>query len=378
MLFNSDRQLRHVSDLLRSSGGFGMTPDEIKARDEQIDELFADLGVEKTTAPDHSQNRHAKKEADTLALKVREDEEIAIAIANLDDWLREEKPTNSLRRKADYEGMLARKKALMAMAKIQNGNKKRTTNKITKGLASTEAMRFAAESSRGDLSATTVYIDLLRYLPLSPTVTPPLSGNHPDLYQKIQKWRELSNQATACFYQLGTAAIEAETELKAVPFTWNLSQNLWRAAHGSKENDVTYLQHLLKITLKRALGRTPDFWFAYELAETADSTGKPHLHGTLLIKPSEAKRARGVFHQLNSSVTADFKRHALIFSSGKRKIRTATHGGLHTNLHWSLYCMKERGTVRSRYLLGQKTFTATRGVTQAAKAYHDKLSENNR
>lgn len=354
MYINNDRQLRHVADLMKSSSYFGMTAAEIKAEDDErtdslIDELFADLDfLDVETAPDSEQ-----KTAENLPSRI-----------------------NPLRRKADYGGMLARKKALMAMAKIQNGNNFRTGNKIAKGLASTEAMRFAAESSRGNLDATTVYIDLLHHLP--PTATPPFSDHLSGYHQKIQKWRELSDQATACFYQLGTASIEAETELRAVPLTWNLSQHLWEAAQGSKEPDVTYLQHLLKITLKRALGRAPDFWFAYELAEAADSTGKPHLHGSLLIRPSEAKQAREAFHQLNGGVTKDFKRHAVIFSSGKRKIRTATHGGLHTNLHWGLYCMKERGTVRSRYLLGQKTFTATRGVTQAAKAYHDKLSENNK
>jgi hypothetical protein len=352
MYINNDR---HVADLMKSSSYFGMTAAEIKAEDDErtdslIDELFADLDAETATAPDSEQ-----KAAENLPSRI-----------------------NPLRRKADYDGMLARKKALMAMAKIQNGNKKRTTNKITKRLASTEAMRFAAESSRGDLSATTVYIDLLHHLPPTATVTHPLSNLYPDYHQKIQKWRELSDQATACFYQLGTAAIEAETELRAVPFTWNLSQCLWEAAQGSKEPDVSYLQHLLKITLKRALGRSPDFWFSYHLAERADSTGKPHLHGSLLILPSEAKRARGVFHQLNGRVTKDFKRHAIIFEPGKRKILTATLGGLHANLYWSLYCVKERGIVRSRYLLGQKTFTATRGVTQAAKAYHGKLSENNK
>jgi hypothetical protein len=186
----------------------------------------------------------------------------------------------------------------------------------------------------------------------------------------------LSDQATACYYQLGAATIEAETVYTLAPFSWNLSQGLWEAARDNKANDVTYLQHLLITALKRAINRTPDFWLAYEVAPSADHSGKPHLHGSLLIKPSEAKRARQVFHQLNGDVSKDFKRHAIIFSSGKRKIRTKKDGALYTNLHWGLYCMKERGLVRSHYLLNQKTFAATHGITRAAKSYYDQTRSN--
>ena len=87
-----------------------------------------------------------------------------------------------------------------------------------------------SDSARGDLEATIVYIDLLSHLPSTVTHTHPVKLEHP---YKHPKWRGLSDQATACFYQLGAATIEAETDYTLVPFSWNLSHRLWEAARDS-------------------------------------------------------------------------------------------------------------------------------------------------
>jgi hypothetical protein len=338
--------------------------------DDQLEEFDAAHAAHKIRAEEDAFiSAMSEEEKNTFFEQLLDfDDEQQVDVTSATNEENEEKNTKfeqDNRRKIDRTGMIAKRLNLISTKKR---HKIRTTTAINKRLESTEAMRLASDSAKGDLSGTIVYIDLQRHLPL--TVTHPTKENHK---YKNKFWRELSDQATVCIYQLASASIEAETNYVAVPFSWNLSEHLWQAAGASEQNDLTYLQHLLITTLKRTLNRTPDFWFAYEVAASANLTGKPHLHGTLLIEPSEAKRARQVFHQLNGEVSKDFKRHAIIFSSGKRKIRTAKYGALHANLAWPLYCMKERGTVRGQFLLDQKTFTATRGITQAATTYYDQI-----
>ncbi|MBE0472121.1 MAG: hypothetical protein IBX55_21765 [Methyloprofundus sp.] len=189
----------------------------------------------------------------------------------------------------------------------------------------------------------------------------------------LPEWRSLSEEAKVCFYQLGMLSTEFDENLIAAPFSFNMSEKLWKAASNSKAPDTTYLQHRLKTALKRTLNRVPDFWFAYEVNHSADNTGKPHLHGTMLLKPDEFKKVRDVFHQLNGEVTSDFKKFAIRFSSGKRRRLAKEIGDLQTNLKWALYCTKERATTRHYYLPGQSTTAATRSVTQQAKKYHQQI-----
>ncbi|WP_404355795.1 hypothetical protein [Methylotuvimicrobium sp. KM1] len=267
---------------------------------------------------------------------------------------------NYTRRTANLK---ARKKAHRAK-KIRNF---RTTSEINKRLFSRDAMRLAADSVKGFLEGTIVYIDLLsNHLPKT-------LNNKP---YHLPEWRHISEQAKGCFYQLAGADIEAQSDLIAAPFTFNLSVTLWKAAAEDKSPDVTYLQHRIKTTLKRALKRAPDFWFAYELNHSPNNTGKPHLHGTILLKPTEYKKARDAFHQMNGNVSPDFKRHAIVFSSGKRQRQTKELGGIYTNLKWALYCTKERGFTRYFYLPRQNTVTASRLLAQAAKQYYQQTRQH--
>ena len=163
---------------------------------------------------------------------------------------------NDYRRSMDYAGMVKRRKLLIAKQPLTEKQKTRifrTGFEIRRRLESTEAMRCASDSAKGNLEATIVYIDLLAHLPS--TVTHPVKLEH---QFKQPKWRELSDQATACFYQLGAASIEAETNYTLVPFSWNLSQGLWEAARDFNQHDVSYLQHRLITALKRGLHRPPE------------------------------------------------------------------------------------------------------------------------
>ena len=292
---------------------------------------------------------------------------------------------NNTRRWPDLQKMQERRKRQLAFAdkpetKKQKKRKIRTTQLIRRRLESSEAMRLAADSAKGNLSATIVYIDLIHHLPN--TVLHAVKEDHPF---KLAQWRDISDQATVCFYQLAAATIEHQGEYRLIPFSYNLSKELWEAAQAAaqaeNQSEVTYLQHRLKTALKRAVGRHVEFWFAYEIGDystmAGDRPGKAHLHGSLLLKPEEAKRVRNAFHQLNGDVSKDFKRFALRFSAGDRKIRIAKDGELYVNINWGLYCMKLCGTVRRLFLSGQKTYTATRGITQAAKKYYEQLRIEN-
>lgn len=273
---------------------------------------------------------------------------------------------NYTRRPADWKGMFERRKRIRAALKNEKCNNFRTSERVRRRTTSTDAMRLTADSAKGNFEANIVYIDSLSNL---------IPSTLNDKPYTLPEWCYLSPQAKACFYQLAAASLESQN-LIAAPFSFNLSEQLWKAAATHKSPDVSYLQHRLKTALKRALNRVPDFWFAYETNHAPDNTGKPHLHGTILLAPSEYKKARDAFHQLNGKTSPDFKRYAIRFSSGARQRQTKEFGAIHVNLKWSLYCMKERGLVRFYYLTNQNTATATRPLTQAAKQYHEQIRQH--
>lgn len=330
---------------------------------------------------------------------------------------------NGTRRKIDIPAVMGRLRCRQEVMKSspagtaprltekQEKRKIRTAEEVIKTAETSEQIWLAKLSAKGDLKSTIVLIQNTinptpTSLPTKPlsltslasystrdTTATTLINHLPKDCKKLPPWRWLSVYATAAYYQLGAAMIGANHNLIPVPFNYNLSQQLWSMAQESGADDVSYLQHRFKTALDRALGRPVDFWFSYEVAVKAEEllkaspyttgfkldnleniTGKPHLHGTLLIAPNEAKRARKVFHDLNGSVSPEFKKRAVYFRNGERKNITAEHGELYVNLNWAEYCTKENLRVRRYFLINQKAITATHGITKAAKAYYEQVA----
>lgn len=211
-----------------------------------------------------------------------------------------------------------------------------------------------------------------------PSTTP----THPDKDSPLNlcQWRELAPDGKLCMANLALATMEAESngEYKLVPFVFNLSTALHQCTNATKnKSEIAYLRHRLHTSLKRALNREPDFWLSLEMAPKAN-TGKPHMQGALLLKPSEAKRAVKAFHRINGEVSRHFKHYALRFLSGKRRAIIAERGQLYAELNWALYCTKERGRVAIQYIKRpqhgrKKTIAITRLLQQRAEQLYSEL-----
>ncbi len=246
-------------------------------------------------------------------------------------------------------------------------------------------MRHAAQQGWDNKEQGIVFTSLYQYLPKQ--VSRYYYDEHLDKTHtpfRLPQWKELSSKAKVCFYQLAMAEIEkdhlllestftdSEKGLRLVPFVFNESQALSSHVEASKQNEVEFLRRRLKKALEKALARPVDFWFALEMAPKGDS-GQPHIQGSLLIKPSEAKKAREAFYKINDPMIDIEKQGALRFRSGKRRQLFKKRGQLYTDINWGLYCMKEEARVKSWFTGGNNTVTVTTNIVRRAKEYYDRL-----
>ncbi|MBT9098602.1 hypothetical protein KFZ76_12915 [Methylovulum psychrotolerans] len=332
MYINNDRQLRHVASLLRSSSGFGMTAAEIKAEDDEqtdslIDQLFADLeflDVE-TAAPDSRkfQNRHTKKEADTLALKVSEAEQIALAIANLDDWLSEEK-----RPKSEQGRQKNRLKKIRSMARLARD----TTLSIKCG--------FAPLYVSIDLASFTLAFFNTDHLPEYSRL--------PDHHKLLLSQYVLNDQS-------------GEATSFPFVFRFNLEQRKLTEQELNKK---------IQRKLTAALNRIPLFWMTSENDGNLDKT-ITHKNGEILLYPDELEKCRQAFRELfglqeidaDGTITAKAGlSHAIRFPLARRQREAAKHGRFYAVFNWVGYSTKQNQDRESERLINKR-----HGVTSIDK-----------
>jgi hypothetical protein len=190
---------------------------------------------------------------------------------------------------------------------------------------------------------------------------------------KFPAWRNLHSEiAKPYFYQLALSELEtlSDHEYRLIPFVFNESTALTAAIERQKLDRVAYLRDRLQKALNEALQRPKDsqvaFWFAFETARR----GQPHIQGSLLIRPDEARKAMRAFYKVNREMTPDELRGALRFRSGKRKRLSEERGNLYTDLNWADYNLKERATTRMEYANLGNIVAASQPLIKATEDYY--------
>lgn len=172
-------------------------------------------------------------------------------------------------------------------------------------------------------------------------------------HDRLTEWRYAKKVHTA-FYQLALRQMEKDDEqsskpdehkLRLMPFVLNLSDLFQKKMVKSKKAEMNYCWRRVTEALKKALGRSPEMWFQYEMAPKANK-GKPHIQGAMLISIEEKDLVTQAFHKVNGKVDANFKRYAFRLCLDKRLLWANQHGILYTDLNWASYCAKEAGMTR--------------------------------
>lgn len=235
------------------------------------------------------------------------------------------------------------------------------------------AAQVAVWSAWGEHDDGYSYIDFFNHLP---THTPyHTKDNH--LF-KLPEWRDLSPEFSACLFELELYQLQLESPgYVSVPFVFNLSASLAKTAqeayHSKNIPEITYYERRIKKALKRALNRSPEMWLNLEMADNGQ-TGKPHLHGTMLVKPSELRPIRKALHSINGTVSSGFKIHAARFLSNRRKVLIRERGLLSALTGWGRYSTKEISRTQNKYLdrkpgtKKQETLSVSRSLNQRTKS----------
>jgi len=226
-----------------------------------------------------------------------------------------------------------------------------------------EAIRAVAEIDDGDARGALVIIGLLRD-------TLRAEGN------TAPQWRDLNNANILFMLHVGLMHLGNQTpdlNMVTVPFTFNLTPTLLaKAAVNTQRAFASYLLKRITEALKRTLGRSVDLFFVVEIAGLGP-TGRPHLHGEVLLTGDEViseRRKKGIkpvrqaFHSLNS-YTAGLDNNITEDKKESFKNRAIKFEWSRCDLGWPDYIAKHL-SISSLYYNG-KTIAKTQGCTRSAR-----------
>jgi len=242
----------------------------------------------------------------------------------------------------------------------QKGNKKGLRDRFTRNHAMQEAMRAVAEIDDGDPAGALVIIEIL---------SDQLQAEN----KKAPQWRHLSKANTLFMLHVGLKHLadqQPDLRMVAVPFTFNLTPALVEKASKSSDRSFSgYILNQLTTALKRKLGRDVELFFVVEIANPGP-TGRPHLHGEILLTGREAEHevknvnhperrpVHQAFHEVNGQYdNEDFKNRAIRFEMDC------------CNLGWPDYTGKCL-SVSGMYYEG-RAIAKTHGCTRSARTLHE-------
>ena len=221
-------------------------------------------------------------------------------------------------------------------------------------------MRAIAEVDDGTTEGALVMIELLRET---------LQTEN----QRAPQWRDLNKANLLFMLHTGLKRLgeeQPDLNMVTIPFTFNLTPALVKEASLTGErNFSSYILKRLRAALKRELGRDVDLFFVVEIAKPGP-TGRPHLHGEILLTHYEAEHeAKNVnhlerrpvhqaFHSVNGDYdNEDFKSSAIHFEMGR------------CDLGWPDYIAKHLN-ISSMYYDG-KTIAKTERCTRIARQLYE-------
>jgi len=187
----------------------------------------------------------------------------------------------------------------------------------------------------------------------------------------LPAWRDLNERTKPYFYQLALSDLEKKSDhdYRLVPFVFNESTALTCAFNSQNKKRVDFMRDRLQKALTAALDHPPLFWFSFETA----MRGQPHYQGSILLKPSELKRARAAIYKISRIMTAREKHGALRFRGSKRNQMIEKRGAVYADLNWADYNLKERGFTLMYYNNLDDITAATQHLKKATRSYYEQL-----
>lgn len=220
--------------------------------------------------------------------------------------------------------------------------------------------------------------------------------HNPTRKVKLADWNRLNDASKAVFNQLAMAEVERNSAYILTPFTFHIAENLMSTLQARKASEVATIRDILKKNLFNKLGRTPEFWFSFEMGKLdtlkrleRQATGHPHIHGAILLSPDEMESARTAFHAANDlnwvedfddpldaiiakANRTTFKQNALTFDLNAKYKIAEELGELYAVMNWGSYSTKENIAVEREFIHSRPT-SFSRQTNEAAKKIYDEL-----
>jgi len=138
-------------------------------------------------------------------------------------------------------------------------------------------------------------------------------------------WVDLSERLRAVYYQRAIDSLGGGYTINL-----NIAPHLMR--NSFNRGGLDHLNRALRYHLQKHLGRPVDFYIALESScpKTQHfSVARPHLHGAIVCRTNEIRRAHKAFRAFNRGAKPEFF-----------KARPAKMGRLTDGHNWSQYCLK--------------------------------------
>jgi len=182
----------------------------------------------------------------------------------------------------------------------------------------------------------------------------------------LPDWRRLTDKTKAVLYHIALSSLAVgSVDLKVVPFTLNLTNDVINRARLDDKNFASWLRDRIQQNLKRATGRPVQFFYQIEI-DVKGNRGRPHVHGELLLTQDEASKpnimnpVRQALHRINNySRQPSFKNWALKFDLNR------------CDSGWVRYTTKHLNI--SKLFLGGQLLTCTDKCSSMARVLWEEL-----
>ncbi|HEY8098454.1 MAG TPA: hypothetical protein VIE65_20515 [Methylobacter sp.] len=265
--------------------------------------------------------------------------------------------------------------------------------------ATLRAVRLTAQFPVGGFSAGFSIIDLIHQLCSNIQVDSyQLEGTRRQLqhYNKAPEWRYASAELKATFYQLAMLQEAKQSDHQLTPFTADLTPEFANKALQNKKGFIDYTKRKLDKAMQSELGRIPQYWFVVEFVDahignvaavngekrnlTTRGRKRPHLHGGILLAPSEIESERKqktpiskAFHKAIGKCHPDFSERLLNLGNHKTYAENKGITEIEASINWAGYCFK-LNTIARLFLNSKSNLTADNATKKQAEALYSRLT----
>ncbi len=228
---------------------------------------------------------------------------------------------------------------------------------------------------------------LVQSLPSLIQIDPELLENtrcNQALYNKPPTWKYARQNLKAAFYQLAMLKDADRQGMILTPFSLNLTPEFVSKALSHRNGFLDYTKRRIDKALQIELGRAPQYWFVVEITPASGSHSRghqrPHIHGSILLNPSERVPARKQITRISKAFNAaigncssEFKNRLIELGNHKRYAESKDISELEAVLNWSRYCFKHHAYSRL-FLDSNSNLTADNTTKKQAKELYGLIS----